>query len=210
MPGGQLERLGPLRADELAHRLRGLGRDDVVLARDDVQERPAHVPQRHGPPVEQHAVLHERVLAHELDGLAERPAGERDVVAGPLAHDLVGLHLLVVPELLPQHGVLRDVGGGLEHAEGVADDLGRDVAGLVEQVVGREPVLVEHPAEHAHLVEVDGRRHGDQRRHRQVGVGRAEQQRQQPAVAVADEVDLVGAGGLAAPPRPPPGSSSST
>ena len=196
MPGGQLQGLGAGRPDQIADRQRRGRRHDVVLGRHDVEQRPGQV--RHGeqPPVQADPVLHERAVAHDLDGVAKGAAREGDVVPGPLPQDLEGLHLLVVPQLLPQHGVLGEVGGRLQHAEGVSDDLGRDVAGLVDDVIRVEAPLVEHPAEHAHLGEVHRGGHGDQRGDRQVGMSGAEQQREHPAEAVADHVDLVGPGGL--------------
>ena len=116
-------RSDPTSAGQHIGRLR---RHDVVLLPDDVEERHGDVGEVDGAPAERHAAGRQQVLAGEqLAGLDERRARERDVVARPLRHHLVGGDEVVVPEVLPQVDVAGDVGERLEHAERVEHHVGR-------------------------------------------------------------------------------------
>ena len=148
-------------------------------------------------PFERHLPGRQQVLPGEqLAGLHERRAGERDVVAGPLRHHLVGGDEVVVPQVLPQVDVAGDVAERLEHAERVEHHVGGHVAGGVEHVGRLDAALLHHRRHRAHVGEVDRRRHHGQAAHRQVGVAGDGQQRQQPAEAVAEHVDVGAAGDL--------------
>ena len=87
---------------------------------------------------------HQDVLADELlDELAERRAGERHVVARPLRHRLEALDELVVPEVLEQRRLLRDLDRRRLHVEAAVEHVGRDVAGVVDEVLGVQPALAQ-------------------------------------------------------------------
>ena len=134
MAGRQPQLLHVGRTHEGGERTDRVGRHDVVGLTHHVQERHGDVGQPHRPPAEADLAVGQLVAAVEhLGRLAEARPGEGDVVVGPLGHGLVALDELVVPEVLPQVRVRRQVGGRLEHLERAADHVRRHVAGLVHR-----------------------------------------------------------------------------
>ena len=72
----------------------------------------------------------------QLHDLAERRARERDVVERPADQRPVRGEEPGVVEAQQEVGVPDGVGGRLEQPDAVEHGRGRDVAGLVEQIVG--------------------------------------------------------------------------
>jgi hypothetical protein len=162
--------------------------DDRVVLGEDVQVRAGDRGEVDRLAAEPQRAVHERVAADEVvDDLGEHAAGERHVVAGPLRHGLVALDVAVVPQVLPERRVLRDLRGRAQQAERVLDRLGRDVARRVDELVGVQAALADHPGDRAHRPEVDRRGHRDQVAHRQVGVAREREQAEHAAEAVAED-----------------------
>ena len=87
-------------------------------------------------PAELHPPGHQHVPADELvDDLPWRGARERDLVARPLRHRLVALDELVVPEVLEQRRVLRDLLRRRLHEEAGVERVGGHVPRLVDELV---------------------------------------------------------------------------
>ena len=107
------------------------------------------------------------------------------MVARPLRHRLEALDELVVPQVLEQRRLLRDLDRRRLHVEAAVERVGRDVAGVVEQLVGVQPALAQQRDHRAHLVEVHRRRHQDEVAHGRVLVAGRVERRQHAAEAVA-------------------------
>lgn len=79
------------------------------------------------------------------------------MLPGPPRHCLVGLDELVVPQALPQLRYVAYVSSGVADAEEGREVLGRDVAGLVDELVGVHVALADRASQTGQRGEVDGR-----------------------------------------------------
>ena len=149
--------------DELHHRLhRGRG-DDVVALGHRVQDVALNVGEVDLPsPSGIEPVIRMFWRTSSSDQLAKGGARERHMVARPGRHGLEALDELVVPEVLQQRCLLGHLGRRGEHVEAAVERVGRNVAGLVDQLVGIEPALAQQRDHRPHLAVVDRRGHQDQ------------------------------------------------
>src|SRR5215213_11116107 len=69
------------------------------------------------------------------------------------------LHVLVVPEVLPEVRVLHEVGGRPAHLEEPPDQGGWHVPRLVEELLGVQASVDQRPRDRPHVPEVDRGRH---------------------------------------------------
>ena len=177
-------------------------RDDVVAHGDDVEvgraacraATPRRPPSRSG-------VVDEGVVAHEhlhASAPPRAPGRARGRVAQPVIR-WCDSHQPVVPQVVQQVRVLRQLLGGLVQPEVLLQDVDRDVAGVVEDVRDLQVALLQAVREHAGVGEVDRGGEGGQPGERQLGVGGGGEQRQHPAEAVADERHVRAAGQPADP-----------
>ena len=142
-----------------------------------------------------HPALIKIIVPHQLfRGLAEILTRQREHVHGPAIEHPVAFDEFVIPHIVPQPDVPRNLRTGAKHRKGGVEHFGRAVAECLHNLIDIEKALVRPCLKRFHRLEIHRRRERHQIFEAGITVQCGPQQRQHATKTIADHAQI----GLAA------------